>query len=437
MSRTDAILKRLTALYPKFMDLDLGRERRLLDDLGRPQDRLPPVIHVAGTNAKGSTIAYLRAFLEAAGRRVHVYTSPHLVRINERFRVAGKLATDEQLEDAFAQCERANDGAPITLFEIETAAAFVLFSQHIADVLLLEVGLGGRLDATNVIADPVATGIAVLGLDHQAFLGNRIEDIAAEKAGIAKAGVPLVTQIYPAAVANRIGEAAAERGARWFPRGGDWDALAHQGQLHYRDRDGKLDLPLPRLAGAHQATNAAACAAVALAAGLSLAPVAASLGAIERLSPWRMEVVERPDGLVVVNDAYNANPDSMRAALETLARMGARGDRRTVAVLGEMRELGGSAAEEHRAVGVLAHELGIDKVLVVGDGARGVYDALVELRGEDGTTRHVDTVDEAGAWLRENVSGPDAVLVKASRSGRLERVAEELVAERPGEESGR
>ena len=192
-----------------------------------------------------------------------------------------------------------------------------------------------------------------------------------------------------------------------------------------------------QLLGEHQATNAAASAAVALAAGLSLAPVVASLGAIERLSPWRMEVVERPDGLVVVNDAYNANPDSMRAALETLARMGARGDRRTVAVLGEMRELGGSAAEEHRAVGVLAHELGIDKVLVVGDGARGVYDALVELRGDDGTTRHVDTVDEAGAWLRKNVSGPDAVLVKASRSGRLERVAEELVAERPGEESGR
>lgn len=181
-----------------------------------------------------------------------------------------------------------------------------------------------------------------------------------------------------------------------------------------------------QLLGEHQAINACACAAVAVAAGLSLAEVAASLAAIRRLSKWRMEVHERADGLVVVNDAYNANPDSMRAALETLARMGTR--RRTIAVLGEMRELGASSAEEHRTVGATAQSLGIDRVVVVGAGASGIRDALVEARGEDGTTRQVETVEEAATWVSENVSGSDVVLLKASRSGRLERVAELLVA---------
>src|ERR1044072_7959804 len=151
MSRTDAILKRLTALYPKFMDLDLGRERRLLDALGRPQDHLPPVIHVAGTNAKGSTIAYLRAFLEAAGKRVHVYTSPHLVRFNERIRLAGKLVSTRRVNDALEEVERVNAGQPITQFEITTTAALRLFAEVPADYLLLEVGLGGDFDSTNVI----------------------------------------------------------------------------------------------------------------------------------------------------------------------------------------------------------------------------------------------------------------------------------------------
>ena len=195
-----------------------------------------------------------------------------------------------------------------------------------------------------------------------------------------------------------------------------------------------------RLVGEHQASNAAATAAVALAAGLPLDRVAASLSTIERLSPWRMEVHERSDGLVVLNDAYNANPDSMASALETLARMGEVGGRRTVAVLGEMRELGAGAAEEHRAVGALTHRLGIDEVVVVGDGAGPIHDAVVEARG-DGTTRQVGTVDDAAAWLRENVAGPDVVLVKASRAGRLERVADLLLEEDrlqdEGEESGR
>ena len=191
-----------------------------------------------------------------------------------------------------------------------------------------------------------------------------------------------------------------------------------------------------QLLGEHQAVNACATAATALAAGVPLARVAQSLREIDRLSPWRMELHERADGLVVVNDAYNANPDSMRAALETLAAMGARSGRRTVAVLGEMRELGADAELEHEEVGRLADRLGIDVVVVVGNGARGVYDALVDLRGAGEATRHVGTNDEASQWLRKNVAGPDVVLVKASRSGRLEQVAEMLVRVEPGEEPG-
>jgi UDP-N-acetylmuramoyl-tripeptide--D-alanyl-D-alanine ligase len=196
-----------------------------------------------------------------------------------------------------------------------------------------------------------------------------------------------------------------------------------------------------RLVGEHQAVNAAATTATALAAGLSLDRVAASLRSIDRLSKWRMEVHERADGVVVVNDAYNANPDSMVSALETLGRMGERGGRRTIAVLGEMRELGASAEGEHRAIGALAHRLGIDQVVVVGAGARAIHEALVEARGDDGTTRHVETVERAGEWLRENVAGSDVVLVKASRAGRLERVADMLLGIDPahdlGEETGR
>jgi dihydrofolate synthase/folylpolyglutamate synthase len=249
-------LDRLATLSPGADVLGLDRISALLARLGNPERSLPPVFHVAGTNGKGSTCAFLRAAVEAAGLKAHVYTSPHLVRFNERIRLAGKLIDDEPLAELLAEVLDASGGIAPSFFEVTTAAAFLAFTRDPADAAIVEVGLGGRLDATNVIPAPAICGIAQLGLDHQFFLGDRIEAIAAEKAGIAKAGVPLVTQHYPDRIANRIGEAAAAAGATWLPRGGSWDAAAYGQKLHYRDAQGKLDLPLPRLNGAHQAMNA-------------------------------------------------------------------------------------------------------------------------------------------------------------------------------------
>src|SRR3954462_2073397 len=203
MTPIDSIVARLTSLHPKLIDLSLDRMRRILGSLGHPEEQLPPTIHVAGTNGKGSTIAFMRAILEAAGLRVHAYTSPHLVRFNERFRVGnvggGVLVSDGELAAALGECERANQAAPITVFEIETAAAFLLFSRHPADVLLLEVGLGGRLDATNVVERPLVGVITPVSHDHADFLGDTLDKIAGEKAGILKREVPAIVAAQPRA----------------------------------------------------------------------------------------------------------------------------------------------------------------------------------------------------------------------------------------------
>lgn len=251
-----AELDRLAKLSPGFDQLGLDRIKRLLDRLGRPQDRLPPVFHVAGTNGKGSVCAFLRAALEAAGHDVHVYTSPHLVRFNERIRLAGKLVPDAPLALLLKEVREASGGIEPSFFEASTAAAFLAFARTPADAAIIEVGLGGRLDATNVIEKPLVTGIASLGIDHQQFLGRRMIDIAGEKAGIARRGVPLVTQRYPARIAERIAAIAGEAGAHWLPRGGGWDVRVRQGKLQYRDDQGELALPVPRLAGRHQILNA-------------------------------------------------------------------------------------------------------------------------------------------------------------------------------------
>jgi dihydrofolate synthase/folylpolyglutamate synthase len=242
--------------------LGLDRIAALLEASGRPQDRLPPILHVAGTNGKGSTCAFLRAALEAAGKRVHAFTSPHLVRYNERIRIAGKLIEDPHLAELMNRVLDANDEIGASLFEVNTAVALLAFAEADADACILEVGLGGRLDATNVVEKPLVCGIASLGLDHQAFLGNTMLEVAAEKAGIAKRGVPLVTQLYAGTVAARISEIAHEVGAVWEPRSLHWDAIVRQGKLRYRDRQGELDLPRPRLPGKHQALNAALAVAM-------------------------------------------------------------------------------------------------------------------------------------------------------------------------------
>ena len=259
--RVAALIERQVTQYQDRDQLGLDRVTALLDKLGRPQDRLPPVLHVAGTNGKGSTCAFLRAALEAAGQRVHAFTSPHLVRYNERIRIGGELVEDRHLAELMSRVLDANDDIGASLFEVNTAAALLAFSEAAADACILEVGLGGRLDATNVIDKPLVCGIASLGLDHQAFLGNTMAEVAVEKAGIAKSGVPLVTQLYPPQVAGKIGRIADDAGAIWEPRGLNWDVVVRTG-LRYRDRQGELDLPLPRLPGKHQALNAALAVAM-------------------------------------------------------------------------------------------------------------------------------------------------------------------------------
>ena len=250
-------LDRLSMLSPAGDRLGLERVAAVLERLGRPQDRLPPVFHVAGTNGKGSTVAFLRAALEASGLKVHAFTSPHLVRFNERIRIAGKLVDDESLSGLLSEVLDAGKGVEPSFFEVATAAAILAFARNPADACILEVGLGGRLDATNIVEHPLVTGIANLALDHQQFLGDGLTGIAAEKAAIAKAEVPLITQLYPPAVASRVAEVAQQRGAKVLARSGAWDAVVRQGRLHYRDHLGELELPLPRLPGRHQAMNAA------------------------------------------------------------------------------------------------------------------------------------------------------------------------------------
>lgn len=255
--QVQAQLDRLSMLSPAGDRLGLERISALLERLGRPQDALPPIFHVAGTNGKGSTVAFLRAGLEASGLKVHAFTSPHLVSFNERIRIAGTLISDDELARTLEEIIDVGAGIEPSFFEVAAATAFVAFARTSADACILEVGLGGRLDATNVVDHPAVTGIANLALDHQQFLGRGLAGIAGEKAAIAKRGVPLVTQLYPPAIGRRIEEIARERGAIWLPRGGSWDSVARRGKLRYHDEAGELELPLPRLPGRHQAMNAA------------------------------------------------------------------------------------------------------------------------------------------------------------------------------------
>lgn len=264
---SDVILERMMTLHPKVMDLVLDRVWRLLDAVGNPQDRLPPVIHVAGTNGKGSTQAMIRAGLEADGAKVHAYTSPHLARFHERIRLAGELITEAALTDVLDRCYVANGPEPITYFEITTVAGLLAFAETPADYTLLEVGLGGRLDATNVISDPAITIITPVDLDHQQFLGDTLGAIAGEKAGIIKRGVPCVVGPQHDESMDVIEARAAALGAPLLAYGQHWHVNTERERLIFQDEYGLLDLPRPNLRGPHQIMNAGAAIAALRALG--------------------------------------------------------------------------------------------------------------------------------------------------------------------------
>jgi dihydrofolate synthase/folylpolyglutamate synthase len=264
---SDAVLDRLMRLHPKVIDLVLDRVHRLLAVLDHPEERLPPVIHVAGTNGKGSTLAMIRGGLEAAGDVCHAYTSPHLARFHERIRVAGDLIGEDALADLLAECEATNGGAAITYFEITTCAALLAFARTRADWTLLEVGLGGRLDATNVIAAPALTLITPVDMDHQSFLGDTLPEIAGEKAGILKPGVPCIVGPQHEAALEVIEYRAARLGAPLQVHGQHWHVHEERGRLIFEDETGLMDLPPPRLIGRHQVENAGIAVAALRALG--------------------------------------------------------------------------------------------------------------------------------------------------------------------------
>ena len=256
MAPSDAILNRLLSLHPKIIDLSLERIERILARLGNPERKLPPVIHVAGTNGKGSTVAYLRSILEQAGLKVHCYTSPHLVKFHERIYVAGETIPEEKLSALLEECETANGESPITFFEITTAAAFLAFARTPADYLILEVGLGGRLDATNVISKPAVSVITTIDYDHQQYLGNTLTAIAHEKAGILKQNVPAVIGAQPDEARAEIERVAEAIGALLRIANQEWQSFEQHGRLVFQDESGLLDLSLPQLKGRHQVDNA-------------------------------------------------------------------------------------------------------------------------------------------------------------------------------------
>ena len=343
----DELVGRLSALHPKRIDLGLERMHRLLERLDHPERKVPPVIHIAGTNGKGSTLAYLRAILEAGGLRVHAYTSPYLVRLNECFRLGrpggGVLVGDDELRDALELVERVNAGGPATIFELKTAAAFHLFAQNPADVLLLEVGLGGRLDSTNVIDAPLACVITPISMDHMDFLGDTLAAIAGEKAGIIKRGVPVISA-QQTDEAMAVIEAQAKRmRAPLFAANESWHVSVEHGRLVYQDDRGLMDLAAPRLFGRHQFDNAGlAIATLRAARGLKVSHAAFDSGIINAEWPARMQRITSgpllnwgPQGCEIWLDGGH-NVDGGRVAAAALGDLEERVSRPLVLVTGMM-----------------------------------------------------------------------------------------------------
>lgn len=352
MSGSDAILARLMQLHPKVIDLSLDRMHRILAALGNPERRIPPAIHIAGTNGKGSTQAMIRAGLESAGKRVHAYTSPHLAQFHERIRLAGDLIAEADLAAALEECEAANAGAPITFFEITTAAAFLAFSRSPADYTLLEVGLGGRLDATNVVDTPVLTVITPISIDHTQYLGDTLELIAAEKAGILKRRVPCVVAAQEPAARAVIEHKAERLFAPLRIARQDWDSRREGDALIYQDDHGLMDLPLPVLPGPHQIQNAGT--AITALRELGFGRIEARAAVTEAEWPARMQrltqgpLVEAAGACELWLDGGH-NPAGGEAVAATLAAMAKKpthlvcGMLNTKDVAGYMRPLAGIA----------------------------------------------------------------------------------------------
>jgi dihydrofolate synthase / folylpolyglutamate synthase len=345
----------MMALHPKIIDLTLDRMWRLLAALGHPERQLPPVIHIAGTNGKGSTLAMIRSGLEAEGARVHAYTSPHLARFHERIRLAGHLIGEPDLTRLLDECEAANRGAPITYFEITTCAALLAFARLPADFLLLEVGLGGRLDATNVVERPALCVITPVSLDHQQYLGETLGEIAGEKAGILKRGVPCVVGRQEAEALRVIEDRAARLGVPLMVQGQHWHAAVERGRLIYQDETGLCDLHLPRLPGPHQIDNAGMAVAALRVLGRGEAALEAAPGADwpARMQRLRIGPLSRiaPRAELWLDGGHN--PAAGQALAATVEAMPARptylicGMLNTKDVHGYLRPLAPQAASLH------------------------------------------------------------------------------------------
>lgn len=418
---SDAILERMMALHPKVIDLTLDRVWRLLEALDNPQNAMPPVIHLAGTNGKGSTQAMIRAGLEAMGKRVHAYTSPHLARFHERIRLAGKLISEEALTAFLDECYAKNGGESITYFEITTCAALLAFARIPADYTLLEVGLGGRLDATNVIDTPAVTIITPVDLDHQQFLGETLAEIAGEKAGIIKRGVPCVVGPQKPEGLEVI-EARAERlGAPLLAYGQQWHVGTENGRLIYQDEQGLLDLPLPNLPGPHQIMNAGA--ALATLRHLGADEAACEAAVTKAFWPARMQRLKTGPLVEAAGDSDlwldgGHNPAAGEAIAATLAQMPKRethlicGMLNTKDIGGYLRPLAPHVASLH-AVSIPgeANTLPADvtaaaatKAGIIAHEAHSVSEALADIRAQNKESRILicGSLYLAGNILRSN-----------------------------------
>jgi dihydrofolate synthase/folylpolyglutamate synthase len=418
---SDAILARMMALHPKIIDLTLDRVWRLLDALDNPQRDLPPVIHLAGTNGKGSTQAMIRAGLEGMGKSVHAYTSPHLARFHERIRLAGELISEDHLTEILDECYAKNGGIDITYFEITTCAALLAFARTPADYTLLEVGLGGRLDATNVLDTPALTVITPVSIDHEQFLGNTLAKIATEKAGIIKRGVPCVVGPQEDEALEVIEATAARLGAPLLVHGQHWHVHEERGRLIFQDETGLLDLPLPALLGAHQIQNAGAALAALRHLG---ADEAACEAAMTNASwPARMQRLKTgplidmaPEAELWLDGGHNAAAGS--ALADVLAKLPARpthlicGMLNTKDVTGYMRPLAAHATsliaisipDEINTLSAADTSAAAAEVGMVTTTADSTADALAAILAKDPQARVLicGSLYLAGNILREN-----------------------------------